>query len=176
MANKGELTVINYFKELGLEAIKINEKSTKTPDFKICEGGSLLFYCEEKTIEEDDFIVNDGITEVYDKSSTKLSSRINTAIKQFEAVNSIYKYPNVLAFNNEDPLINPNDLFVATSKHAMTDAGKASRMLNSLGRIEGKLPTVDLFLWFERGEIVNWIWANYVQEHTLKLKSLLKEN
>lgn len=176
MSSKGEFTVTKYFEKRGLNAIKISEKNTKTPDFKFFKGDNLLFYCEEKTVENDDFIISDGINEVEDKSSTKLSSRINTAIKQFEAENPDHKYPNVLAFNNEDPLVNPNDLFLAITKYTVTDTGKYFKLLNSLGRIEEKLGTIDLYIWFENGDFVNWIWSNQVQEHTARLKSVLNFN
>jgi hypothetical protein len=163
----GEKVVKEYFEKLGLIPKKIKEGDTKTPDYAVYDSNNLLFFCEEKTLEYIDFKGWEN-----DSSRNKISKHIYEAIKQFKAVNSEHKVPNILVFNNYDPMNNPHDLFTTLTGYAIS-VENVKIKLHKVGRIEKDLDLIDLFLWFENGQLVNHIWSGLHKEHNAKLKSIL---
>ena len=85
--------------------------ASKTPDFRVFSGNDLEFYCEVKSPEEDTWLDgqldNPVLEEIVggirnDPIFNRLSAHIHKARKQFDAVNPMEAYPNVLAFYNQD--------------------------------------------------------------------------
>ncbi|MGG1615618.1 hypothetical protein [Paenibacillus sp. NRS-1781] len=123
---------------MGLEVNEIRKTDVKTPDFEVCLNGQVLFYCEEKTIEqaETEYMTAEEMerycdrcqeSQEYemDKDNTydNMASRINKAIKQFKNVNPNRVYPNVISITNLDDSKGIQDLFIALTGNAMLEDG-----------------------------------------------------
>lgn len=107
--------------ELLAERFSKEEMETgKTPDYKVMRNGNLSLYCEVKNAEKDSWL-DDQLDQAVageivgglrnDPVFNRLTTHIHKATKQFNAVNSDEKYPNVLAFYNEDKNSGFLDLF-----------------------------------------------------------------
>ncbi|KAA0957470.1 hypothetical protein FQ085_10215 [Planococcus sp. ANT_H30] len=168
MAKAGEKNVESYLQGMDLWPQKIEEGEGKTPDYKVFNNNrdTILFFCEEKTLQYKEFV---GLEN--DTSEDAIKRHIRKAFKQFEAVNKEHNVPNVLIFNNLDTMINPHDLFITVSGYAITENGEILK-LHNVGRIEEKLKFIDLYLWLENGEYVNHIWSELNDEHDTKLKTI----
>lgn len=176
MANYGENLVGNHLINIGLVPIKINEGNSKSPDFEVRNNeNELLFYLEEKTVDQDDFFEGKPVGVVLDgndPSENALESKFKKAAKQMKAVNESHSYPNVLAIVNLNNMVNCHDLFIALTGHAYTDEGRFIQ-IRRVGRVRNYLDDIDLCLWFEDGKLVNQIWISNNSLHRNSLKEVL---
>lgn len=173
MGKQGEKVVQEYLESKGLNPKKIKESTTKTPDFEVYHNGKLLFYCEEKTLKYDNFYKEENVEGKNDSSRNSISTHIRKAQKQFIQVNPDHKYPNVLVFNNNNTLINPNDLFTTLTGNAFTEDGRLIKLFNSIGRIEENIEIIDLYIWFDNNRFTNQIWSGLNENHMKTLKVYL---
>ena len=98
MAN-GETLVSDYLGRLGLSTARFDKRAMRqgrTPDFKVMNGDSLAFYCEVKTVQEDDWLEQQLANAPPgtlvggsrpDPTYNRISNHIHSAAGQFEAVN-----------------------------------------------------------------------------------------
>lgn len=167
MAFLGQKIVRNFLEERGYEVVKIPECDIKTPDFKVFLNGKLIFYCEEKTLEYDDF---EGCKK--DPTYNSISAHVHKATKQFKSINPLREHPNVIAFVNFDPSKDINDLFITLTGCAFIDNGEYMR-IHRVGRIANDLNQIDLFLWFDNEQFTNKIWTTLNDEQHTKLSAIL---
>lgn len=170
MAELGQEIVKKYLEYLGLEARKILESDIKTPDYEVYLNGQLVFYCEEKTLEYDDFV---GAKK--DPTYNAISTHVHKATKQFKSVNPNREYPNVLAFVNFDSLKNVHDLFITLTGNIRLDSGKYTK-IHRVGRITSDLDQIDLYLWFENEKLIKKIWGEVHSTHNENLKKIIPNN
>ncbi|MDL5376528.1 hypothetical protein ACNOIU_03880 [Exiguobacterium mexicanum] len=175
MADKGENLVSEYFSHLGLDARKISEEEVKTPDFEVYnKDGKLLFYAEEKTIDESDFLNDAKSGEVIcvpDSSFNTLQKKFRTSVQQFRSVNEHHLIPNVLVFVNQSTDVNFNDLIIAlTGKGIDTDGEFVA--IRPVGRVKADHQFVDLCLWFDKDELTNGAYVSCHTRHTEFLENI----
>lgn len=151
MSKQGEENVKRYFENLGFKVNKIKESSDKTPDFVVFNKEERVFYCEEKTLEYDDF---EGVK--HDPTYNSISAHIHEATKQFLSVNPNHDIPNVLVFTNLDSMSDIQDLFITTTGKTMLDDGELFKMRN-VGRIVYDLDQIDLYLWFDNNSFIKYV-------------------
>lgn len=151
MAEFGEENVKKYLKDFELEAKKIAEGEEKTPDFEVFHQNERVFFCEEKTLDYDDFEGSKN-----DPTYNSISTHIHKANKQFKSVNPNHKIPNVLAFTNLDTIKDIHDLFITITGNALLEGGGFLK-IRKVGRISKDLDQIDLFLWFDKDKFVNFI-------------------
>lgn len=168
MAEYGQNIVQKFLESKGLKVNKIDERDEKTPDFEVFEEEQRIFFCEEKTLDYDDF---EG--EKDDSTYNAISRHLHKAVKQFKSVNPNHEIPNVLAIVNRDPLKNVHDLFTVLTGHALLDTGKYMRIHRVGHRTVEDINEVDLYLWFDNENYVNCIWKD--EEHN-GLRDLLESN
>lgn len=168
MAELGQSIVKSYLESLGFEVKRIKESVIKTPDFEVYNNGELIFYCEEKTLDKDDF---EGSKPAPTYNS--ISSHVHKATKQFRSVNAERKYPNVLAFVNFDEMNDAHDLFITLIGYALLEDGNGLK-IRRVGRISNDLDQIDLYLWFQKDQFSNRIWAEIHKELDSKLKSIIE--
>ncbi|MDI3477948.1 MAG: hypothetical protein PWQ59_1473 [Thermoanaerobacterium sp.] len=155
MAEYGQSIVKAFLESKGFVAKKIPESNIKTPDFEVYKEGELVFYCEEKTLEYDDF---EGLKN--DSTYNAISRHLHTAAKQFNSINPNHEVPNVLAVVNLDTLKNIHDLFISLTGYALLDNGKYMKIHKVGHRIVEDISQVDLFLWFDKGQFINFLWKD----------------
>ncbi|RXT14878.1 hypothetical protein [Ammoniphilus sp. CFH 90114] len=151
MAEFGQENVKKFLESYRLEVNKIEEGEEKTPDFEVSFQGERVFFCEEKTLEYDDF---EGCKN--DSTYNAISNHIHKATKQFNSVNPNHDIPNVLAFTNLDTLKDIHDLFITITGKALLEQGGLLKIRN-VGRIEADLDFIDLFLWFDKDKFINFM-------------------
>src|ERR1700723_3016880 len=86
----------------------------------------------------------------HDSTYNRVSGHIHSAVGQFDAVNPVMNYPNVLAIVNGDSGAGFTDLIQVLTGNAYCESGAVIPMFRaySEGRIrEGRL-RVHLYLWF----------------------------
>lgn len=178
MAKFGEALVSNYLSKLELRSQKIQEGEEQTPDFEVNNlGDGLLFYLEEKTIDQDSFLENAEpavIIEGNDPSENALETKFRKAVKQFKRVNEDHSKPNVLAFVNLNDMVNFNDLYISLTGMGLTEDGN-SIPLHRVGRVKSDINDIDLCLWFgKNGQLQNALWMPSNEQHKKLLKDLLR--
>jgi hypothetical protein len=188
MANLGQEFTKAFFENMGLQVKKIKENSSKSPDFEVSVEGELLFYCEEKTIEESEieYLTAEELEEYCDElqetqnygsdndnTYDAMSSRIYKAIKQFQSINPNRVYPNVLAITNLSSSKGIHDLFISLTGKAVLEDGTYLR-IHRVGRLGPKLDSIDLYLWFDKEKFVGCIWGEFDSLHDAKLKEVFK--
>ncbi|MCK8487401.1 MULTISPECIES: hypothetical protein [Paenibacillus] len=167
MAEIGQEIVKRYLEELGFEVRKIPESDVKTPDYEVFLNEQLVFYCEEKTLEYDDF---EGVKD--DPTYNSISAHVHKATKQFNSINPNREYPNVLAFVNFDTLKNVHDLFTTLTGHILLESGEYMK-IHRVGRITSDLDQIDLYLWFDKEKFINKIWGEVHSIHDENLKKII---
>lgn len=108
--NDDEHRVAGFLKEYNLIAVEFTKKERKqlkTPDFRVLKDDELVFYCEVKSIDKDDFdelVLERGfyIRTGKDPIDDIISTKIHKAHKQFNAANKNCDLPNVLIFINHE--------------------------------------------------------------------------
>jgi hypothetical protein len=168
MAEIGQDIVKNYLEGLGFEVRKILEGDEKTPDFEVFFKDKLIFYCEEKTVDDFDF---EG--ERNDPTYDSMSARIRKAVKQLKSINPSREVPNVLALVNMDESKNAHDLIITLTGRAPLDNGEYLS-IHKVGRLRKDLGEIDLYLWFEKGELVSKVWGEINEEYNKHLKELFQ--
>lgn len=127
----------------------------------------MVFYCEEKTIELDDF---EGGKD--DPTYNSISSQVHKAVKQFKSINPNKTIPNVLAFVNFDSMKDIHDLLITLTGYTLLDNG-SYRKIHNVGRVSEDLKYIDLYLWFDKEAYTNKIWGHVHEDHDRKLKEVL---
>ncbi len=108
--NTDESKALHFLKKYGLNAkrfTKREKRQSKTPDFQVFKENELVFYCEVKSIDKDDFedlVAQHGfyVRVGKDPIDDIISAKIHKACQQFDAVNEKLEYPNVLIFVNQE--------------------------------------------------------------------------
>ncbi len=154
MAKSGEKSVKNYLERKGLQVEKIPESDAKTVDFAVYSEKGLAFYLEEKTLEPASLEWKKT-----DPVYNSISRHVHEAVKQFKSVNPGRTVPNVLAVTNLDPGRDVNVLFAALTGQALTRSGKMIK-LNKFGGDEKDRSLIDLYLWFDGGQLAGYIWED----------------
>jgi len=103
-------TVADFLRGYSLVAEKFSKKEkgqSKTPDFRVHKQNELVFYCEVKSIEQDNFeelVLKHGFYVRTGKNPIDdiISKKIHEAHKQFNTVNRGCNLPNVLVFVNHE--------------------------------------------------------------------------
>jgi hypothetical protein len=158
-----ELRVKGYFASKGLRAKRFSKAETragKTPDFRVFQNDTLLFYCEVKSSPEDRWLDKqfEGVPPGTlvggarpDPIFNRLTKDIHAAVKQFEAVNGDQQHPNVLALVNHDDMCNVHDLIGVLTGNFYGESGTASPIYKqySEGRIQGDRSKIHLFIWLD---------------------------
>ncbi|HHY70701.1 MAG TPA: hypothetical protein GX519_03395, partial [Thermoanaerobacterales bacterium] len=114
-------------------------------DVEVYKEGKLVFYCEEKTLEYDDF---EGL--IKDSTYNAISRHLHTAVKQFNSINPNHEKTNVMAVVNRNTLKNIHDLFISLTGYALLDNGKYIKIHKVGHRTVEDISQVDLFLWFDK--------------------------
>ncbi len=154
------------------EYSKNEMKEARTPDFKVLKDGELVFYCEVKTIAEDTWIIDQlrnarPATIVggprNDATYNRISSKIHDAAEQFQSVNPIHEYPNVLVFIDHEEGLGYNGLLNTVTGYFFAQGGGRHPIFKkySDGRIKKEKYQIDLYLWFDdRRKKPDWLFGN----------------
>ncbi len=124
-------------------------------DVEVYKEGKLVFYCEEKTLEYDDF---EGL--IKDSTYNAISRHLHTAVKQFNSINPNHEKTNVMAVVNRNTLKNIHDLFISLTGYALLDNGKYIKIHKVGHRTVEDISQVDLFLWFDKEQFINFLWKD----------------
>lgn len=171
LSTRGEHNVRESFEKIGLEVKSIKVGEEKTPDFEVYRDGKLVFFCEEKTLEND----NDFEGVKHDPTYSSISTHVHKAAKQFRSTNPNHEYPNVLVFNNSDSLKNIHDLFITLTGHAILDDGELMK-IHRVGRVSNDIDDIDLYIWIDMEGEEHYIWGELHQQHDILLKQIFGKN
>ena len=157
------LRVAKFLASFGLrceEFAKAERNSSKTPDLRVFQGDTLVFFCEVKEVAEDTWLkqkldkalpgeIVGGARP--DPIYNRVSNKIHEAVTQLDAVNPDRKYPNVLVFLNNDRMADQNDLrAVLTGAVPLQGGGTFPGFKEySEGRIREEKWRIDLFIWID---------------------------
>jgi hypothetical protein len=159
----GETLVGSYLAAHRLTAARFDKaakRQSRTPDFCVMAGHSLAFYCEVKTVQEDEWL-DQQLARVApgtpaggsrpDPTYNRISNHVHGAIGQFDAVNAGYEYPNVLVFVNYDFEAGSPDLLAVLTGNAYCESGEILPWYRnySEGRIREEKDQIHLYLWFD---------------------------
>jgi hypothetical protein len=170
MAEFGQTVVQQFIESKGLKVLKIEEWDEKTPDFEVFKDGQRIFFCEEKSLDYDDFI-----GEKNDSSYNAISRQLHKAVKQFKSANPNHEIPNVMAFVNLDTLKDMHDLFITITGYSLLESGKYMKIHRVGHRTVDDIEHVDLFLWFDKDRFINYLWKEDSEDETRKqLESVLE--
>lgn len=140
-----EDSVLNFFISKGLEPQRYSDaemrKHGKTPDFRVNKNGQLVFFCEVKSLFDNE---TEGPKPV--PSYNKIVNKINEAIAQLSSVNPDREYPNILAFVDHELGTGSGDLGSVLDGYYYSDDGEKHQIKNYL---EDKKYFIDLFIWIE---------------------------
>ncbi|CAH2714781.1 hypothetical protein BACCIP111895_01957 [Neobacillus rhizosphaerae] len=168
MARQGEKMIKKYLEEkYNFKVDKIDETDEKTPDFTVNQSDSLLFYCEEKTLELVEF---EGA--IPDSTYNAISRKIRESAKQFKSINPKHLYPNVLVIINMDSMRDIHDLVITVTGKALTDKGKWIQIRHVLERLKVDLETVDMVMWFDKEKFANFVILN--EKHSKELERIFE--
>jgi hypothetical protein len=137
---------------------KAEMRRSKTPDYRVFQGGELVLYCEAKHVQRDEWLnkkLNDAKPlEIVggarpDPIFNRLSNHIHEAAQQFNAVNPEHLYPNVFVFVNSDRLSGLQDLRSVLTGNFYAKGGSVEPIYTeySEGRIREEKLTIDLYIW-----------------------------
>ncbi len=161
--NPDEDKVKNYLEKYGLTCKRFSKqeiRADKTTDFRVFRNGEFVFYCEVKSIREDqllDELLKDAAPgEIVgggrnDPVFNRLTTAIRAAVKQFDAVNTDQEFPNILALVNHDSMCGFNDLLGVLTGNFYANDGTVHPIYRpfSEGRIIDEKRRVHLFLWLD---------------------------
>ncbi|MCY8996779.1 hypothetical protein [Bacillus inaquosorum] len=169
MAEYGESIIKRFLDNKGLKVNKIEEGDEQTPDFEVFKDFQRILFCEEKTLEYDDFVGAKS-----DSTYNAISRHMHKAVKQFKSVNPNHELPNVLAFVNLDTLKDMHDLFITLTGYALLDNGSYMKIRRVGHRTIEDISHVDLILWFDKDQFINYLWKDDINNETRKyLEKLL---
>lgn len=164
-------------KELRPERFSKHERRRgKTPDFRVYRGDTLTCYCEVKSIEEDTWLDEqlEGAApgEIVggarnDPVFNRLTTDIDIAAKQFDAVNPNADVPNILALVNHDSMCDELDLIGVVTGKFLADDGTAHRIYQkfSEGKIKSAKFRIHLFCWIEEGRVRHYLINEQADKH-----------
>jgi len=178
--------VKHFLSTYGFEIERFDKKAIslgKTPDFKVFQHGSLIFYCEVKNPEKDAWLdrliaqakpgeIVGGLRK--DPVFNRLTSHIHSARKQFDAVNQEETLPNVLAFYNEDETSGFLDLLAVTTGNAYVESGATLPIYKSFseGMVKEDVIRIHLFIWLDNYKPHRLLFNLINNKHLSKLCSL----
>ncbi len=163
----GEARVSAYLSDAGFRVERFKKaelRKGRTPDFRVFARDALVFYCEVKTAQEDEWLDKQlaaapPLTLVGgarpDPTYNRIENYVHNAVGQLDAVNPVMDYPNVLAIVNGDDAAGFTDLIQVLTGNAYCDSGEVIPIFfeYSEGRIREEKLRVHLYLWFnERKE------------------------
>jgi hypothetical protein len=160
----GEARVCEYFRSRGLRVERFRKaekrQGRRTPDFRVFATRELVFYCEVKTAQEDEWLDRQLAAAPRetpvggDPTYNRISDYIHNAVGQFDAVNPAMDHPNVLAIINGDDGAGFTDLKQVLTGNAYCESGEVIPMFHeySEGRIQEEKLRVHLYLWFNEWE------------------------
>ena len=155
--------VSDYLAKLGLDAVrftKADQRTGKTPDFKVMRGGELVAYCEVKSPRDDwldeqldkaeSFQIVGGARN--DPTFNRIAALVHKAVGQLDAVNPDLSKRNILAVVNHDDKSGINDLRETLTGifHGADGSRTVTMPQISEGRIKDEKRRIDLYLWFDR--------------------------
>lgn len=145
-----ESRIEDFLKNTGFSCQRFSKgekKHGKNPDFKVYKNNELIFFCEVKTIEKDNWASGARNDPIFNR----ITDDIHTAIKQFDAVNKNISYPNVLTFVNYDSMCDIEDLISTLTGLFFADDGKQYPIYRqfSSGRIKSEKMRIHLYIWFD---------------------------
>lgn len=156
------------FKGPGVEAVRLPEAKTKTPDFKLIKNGQLKGYCELKS-PRDDWIfavakeVKPGEIRQErreDPTAHALARVIGKAAAQFDAANADHAHPNILVIVSHARRRGPADLHLVIGGVPMPDGGRrflladpdeknVKKALEKQQKLFDDARKIDLFYWID---------------------------
>lgn len=174
-----ERLVVDFLFRRGLstkEFTKEEKTKSKTPDFRVFSDDILVFFCEVKSIERDDWlkklvenappgvIVAEGGK---DPRYNRISSKIHEASQQFNAVNPHQEYPNVLIFANHDRYCSWSDLISITTGNFFAEGGRTYPIYRkfSEGRIQEEKFQINLYIWIDDNNDERYLFNFYEKKH-----------
>jgi len=158
-----EKVVADFLGERGFQCVRFSEEDIgkgPTPDFRVLKGTDFCFFCEVKSIDKETWL-DEQLKEVPpgtiaggerpDPTFNRLTSDIHKAIKQFDAVNPDVKFPNVLAFVNNESICRVHDLYEVFTGNYRSDDGTLYPISKkySEGRIKEEKHRIHLFIWID---------------------------
>lgn len=160
-----EQTVAAYLQSLRLTPERFSKHETRksqTPDFRVLQGGALVFFCEVKNAQEDRWLDEQGKDAEpgtlyggsrHDPVYNRVANYIHKAAGQFAAVNPDGTLPNVLAVVNEDGMAGFPDLRSVLTGNFYPENGPPDPIFRDIseGRIREDRFRIDLYLWFDAG-------------------------
>lgn len=162
--NLGEQVAIDFCASHGLQCerfIKAEIRTGKTSDFRVYKGEQLVFYCEAKHVQHDDWLdeqlekarpeeIVGGLRP--DPICNRIAGHIHEGAKHFKAVNHDRQYPNVLVFTNSDTSCGFGDLVSTLTGNFYAKGGTVDPIYKrvSEGRIREEKLTIDLYVWFDK--------------------------
>jgi len=140
---------------------KQERRRSKTPEFRVLRGEVLAFFCEVKSMREDERLDNalaaappGSIVEVCGPDSTfnAVENKIHEAVRQFDAVNPELEYPNVLVVVNHDRARDVGDLCAVVEGDFVAEDGTRHAIYRefSEGRIRYEKLRIAVYVWIER--------------------------
>jgi hypothetical protein len=119
------------------------EMVVPTPDFKVFQDDQFKFFCEVKTIEDEEF---DGVIE--DRTYDRIGDKLHEAVGQFNSVNSERHYPNVLAYVNHDHQANYQDMELAFEGFVFPSGNRLTFLRSVVAyRLKDERKEIDLVIW-----------------------------
>lgn len=156
-----ERIIKEFLSSYGLKPEKYDKKELrngKTPDYRVYKGAEQICYCEVKNTQKDlwlnEVLDNAEPSEMVvrlrkDPIFNRLSAHIHKARKQFDAVNTDERLPNVLAFYNEDEQSGFLDLMAVTTGNFFAEGGAVFPIYKNVseGRVKSDIEKIHLFIW-----------------------------
>lgn len=149
--------VREYFRDRGLEATRLPEADTPTPDFRVLRNSDLVAFCEVKS-PNDPWLDNlAGGAEPFrfvggsrsDPIFNRLSRQVKKAASQFRAVNADRSILNILAIVNHDDASHIGDLLeTLTGQFHAADGERIPTMPHMVERLGEDRTEIDVYLWF----------------------------
>jgi hypothetical protein len=153
--------VAKYFvaRSLSAERFSDTEKTGKTPDFRIRQGGLLVAYCEVKAPNDpwlDEQLDDAPPLSIVggcrpDPTFNRLGRLLRKADAQFSAVNADRAALNIVAYVNHDGGIHFGDLVETLTGYFHASDGTKHLTMSSIaeGQIGYEKRRIDCFLWFD---------------------------
>jgi len=185
--DQNEKLVTEFLEERNFTCFRFPEEDIGkhlTPDFRVYRGTQFCFFCEVKSIDKDIWLdqqlstvppgtIAGGLRP--DPTFNRLTTDIHNAIKQFDAVNGDLKYPNVLAFVNNEFTCGVHDLYEVFTGNCRGENGLLYPFSKkySDGRIKEEKERIHMFLWIDKcKKNHNFMFSNLQNTHCRSLCTL----
>lgn len=162
---------------------KTEKRKGKTPDFRVRKAHELVFYCEAKHVQRDEWL-HKQLSEAQplelvgglrsDPIFNRLSNHIHEAAQQFKAVNPDHAYPNVLVFANSDCQCGAADLrsVITGNFYAQGSTVEPIYTQYSEGRIRDDKFVIDTYVWWDdwtpTEKFTRFLWASSSHKETIR--------